>query len=85
VRFRDVDFDGVHLDFAIAGGEQAVILAEPGVENTLALLLKRHITPTGGIVSIGGSELGSFNMYLLRSAVMVLNRPTIVDVCCANT
>jgi putative ABC transport system ATP-binding protein len=80
VRFRDVDFDGVHLDFAIAGGEQAVILAEPGVENTLALLLKRHITPTGGIVSIGGSELGSFNMYLLRSAVMVLNRPTIVDV-----
>ena len=80
LRFRGVDFDGVHLDFAIAGGEQAVILAEPGVENTLALLLKRHITPKGGFVSIGGSELGSLNMYLLRSAVTVLNRPTIVDV-----
>ena len=80
VRFRDVDFDGAHLDFAIASGEQAVILAEPGIERTLALLLKRHVTPKGGIVSIGGSELGSLDMYLLRSAVMVLNRPTIVDI-----
>lgn len=80
VRFRDVEANGVHLDFAIASGEQAVILAEPGVESTLALLLKRHVTPKGGIVSIGGSELGSLDMYLLRSAVMVLNRPTIVDV-----
>lgn len=80
VRFRNVEVDRAHLDFGIASGEQAVVLADPGIENKLALLLKRHVTPHGGIVSIGGSELGNFDMYLLRSAVMVLNRPTIVDV-----
>ncbi|HCW61783.1 MAG TPA: ABC transporter ATP-binding protein, partial [Sphingobium sp.] len=52
----------------------------PGVESQIALLLKRHANPDRGLVSIGGSELGSFDMYLLRSAVVVLNRPTIVDV-----
>ncbi|WP_062732853.1 ABC transporter ATP-binding protein [Sphingobium abikonense] len=80
VRFRDVVLDRSHFDFAIGSGEQAVIVAEPGVESQIALLLKRHANPDRGLVSIGGSELGSFDMYLLRSAVVVLNRPTIVDV-----
>jgi len=80
VRFRQVELGRSHFDFEIRSGEQAVALAEPGVESQIALLLKRHTTPDTGIVSIGGSELGSFDMYLLRSAVMVLNRPTIVDV-----
>lgn len=80
VRFRDVNLAGSHFDFAVSSGEQAVIVAEPGVESQLALLLKRHAHPDRGLLSIGGSELGSFDMYLLRSAVVVLNRPTIVDV-----
>lgn len=80
VRFRDVEYDNARFNFEIASGEQAVLLAEPGIESKLALLLKRHVTPDSGMVSIGGSELGSFDMYLLRSAVMVLNRPTIVDI-----
>jgi putative ABC transport system ATP-binding protein len=80
VRFRAVQLAGSHFDFAIHSGEQVVIVAEPGVENQIALLLKRHASPERGLLSIGGSELGSFDMYLLRSAVMVLNRPTIVDV-----
>lgn len=80
VRFREVEYDNTHLNFEIASGEQAVLLAAPGIESTLALLLKRHVNPEAGMVSIGGSELGSFDMYLLRSAVMVLNRPTIVDI-----
>ncbi len=80
VRFRNVELAGAHFDFAIESGEQAVILAEPGVENQIALLLKRHVNPDRGLLTIGGSDLGSFDMYLLRSAVVVLNRPTIVDV-----
>lgn len=80
VRFRNVELGGSRFDFAIGSGEQAVIVAEPGVESQVALLLKRHATPDRGLVSIGGSELGSFDMYLLRSAVIVMNRPTIVDV-----
>ncbi|KFG91829.1 ABC transporter ATP-binding protein [Sphingobium herbicidovorans NBRC 16415] len=80
VRFRNVELAGSRFDFAIDSGEQAVILAGPGVENQIALLLKRHVNPDRGLLTIGGSDLGSFDMYLLRSAVVVLNRPTIVDV-----
>lgn len=80
VRFRSVELGESRFDFAIGSGEQAVIVAEPGVESQIALLLKRHATPDRGLLSIGGSELGSFDMYLLRSAVIVMNRPTIVDV-----
>lgn len=79
-RFRNVELDGSLFDFAVSSGEQAVVLAEPGVENQIALLLKRHANPDRGLLTIGGSDLGSFDMYLLRSEVMVLNRPTIVDV-----
>lgn len=80
VRFRNVELADSRFDFAIDSAEQAVILAEPGVENQIALLLKRHVHPDRGLLTIGGSDLGSFDMYLLRSAVVVLNRPTIVDV-----
>lgn len=80
VNFREVVLNGSFFDFAIGSGEQAVIVAEPGVESQIALLLKRHASPERGLLSIGGSELGSFDMYLLRSAITVLNRPTIVDV-----
>jgi putative ABC transport system ATP-binding protein len=80
VHFREVALNRSCFDFAIGSGEQAIVVAEPGVENQIALLLKRHATPDRGLLSIGGSELGSFDMYLLRSAVVVLNRPTIVDV-----
>lgn len=80
VRFRDVEYDDARFNFEIDSGEQALLLAEPGIESKLALLLKRHVTPERGIVSIGGNELGNLDMYLLRSAVMVLNRPTIVDI-----
>lgn len=80
VRFRSVESGDSRFDFAIDSGEQAVIVAAPGVENQIALLLKRHVKPEKGLLTIGGSDLGSFDMYLLRSEVVVLNRPTIVDV-----
>jgi putative ABC transport system ATP-binding protein len=85
VRFREVEIGEnriglARLDFEIASGEQIVFAAAPGIENEVALLLKRHHTPHAGIVSIGGSELGSLDSYLLRSAVTVLSRPTIVDI-----
>lgn len=80
VHFRGVALVGSRFDFAIGSGEQAVVVAEPGIENQIALLLKRHANPERGLLSIGGSELGSLDMYLLRSAVVVLNRPTIVDI-----
>nr|WP_209023356.1 ABC transporter ATP-binding protein [Sphingomonas jejuensis] len=80
VRLRGVEIADSRLDFEVASGEQIVAVVEPGVERILALVLKRHATPSRGLVSVGGSELGAFDMYLLRSAVVVLNRPTIIEV-----
>ena len=80
VRFRTVELGESRFDFLLDSGEQAVVVADPGVENQIALLLKRHVNPERGLLTIGGSDLGSFDMYLLRSEVVVLNRPTIVDV-----
>lgn len=80
VRFRNVELASSRFNFSIESGEQTVMLAEPGVERQIALLLKRHVNPDTGLLTIGGSDLGSFDIYLLRSAVVVLNRPSIVDV-----
>ncbi|WP_239804552.1 ABC transporter ATP-binding protein [Croceicoccus hydrothermalis] len=80
IRMRNVEVEGGRFDFSVGSGEQLVTVMEPGVDRMLALLLKRHAMPDRGIVSIGGSDLGAFDTYLLRSAVMVLDRPTIVEV-----
>ena len=80
VRLRDVTLDGTRFDFALASGEQLVTVAEPGVDRLLALVLKRHATPEHGLVTVGGSDLDGLNVYLLRSAMVVLDRPTIVEV-----
>ncbi len=44
------------------------------------MLLKRHALPDRGLVRIGNADLGSFDMYRLRSEVTVLDRSTIVEV-----
>ena len=80
VALRDVRLDGVRFDFALKSGERLVTVPEPGVDRLLALLLKRHVTPGHGLVTVGGSDLGGLDMYLLRSEIIVLDRPTIVEV-----
>ena len=67
-------------NFSLAAGERLVTVPEPGVERTLSMLLKRHVAPEHGLVTVGGSDLGGLNMYMLRSDVIVLDRPTIVEV-----
>lgn len=80
MRMRDVVLGDAHLSFSMKSGEQLVAFIEPGMESLLAVLLKRHAVPDRGQVLVGGGDIGMFDMYLLRSAIMVLNRPTIVEV-----
>lgn len=80
VTLNDVVFNGARYNLALAAGEQLVTVAEPGAERFLAMLLKRHALPDRGLIRIGGGDLGSFDMYHLRSGVMVLDRSTIVEV-----
>ncbi len=80
ISLRDVQLNGVHMNFALQSGERLITVPEPGVDRTLSLLLKRHVAPEHGLMTIGGSDLGGLNMYLLRSEIIVLDRPTIVEV-----
>lgn len=80
IALRDVRLGETQLHFALAAGERLVTVPEAGVERTLSMLLKRHVAPDHGLVTVGGSDLGGLNMYLLRSEIIVLDRPTIVEV-----
>lgn len=79
IRLRDVRHGGHRFDFALESGAQVGVLAAPGVERSLVALLKRLELPQTGFVSVGGADLGTFDMYRLRSDVIVLDRPTIVE------
>ncbi|MGF7152218.1 putative ABC transport system ATP-binding protein [Sphingomonas zeicaulis] len=79
VKLTDVTFDGARFDLSIGAGEQLVAVGAAGAERRLALLLKRHAQPDRGLIRIGGAELGALDMYRLRSDVMVVDRPTIVE------
>lgn len=79
IRLSGVEHDGRRFDFAVAAGEQLAVVAAPGVERALAMLLKRHQTPARGLVIVGGRDIGGFDTYRLRAEVMVLDRPSFVE------
>ncbi len=80
VRLDRVVTEDARFDFALAAGEQLVTRADDGAERLLAMVLKRHVVPERGLVLVGGADMATFDMYLLRSEVMVLDRPSIVEV-----
>ena len=79
VRMSHVEYDGRHFDFQVAAGEHLAVVAAPGAEHALAMLLKRHDAPDRGLVVIGGRDIAGFDMYRLRAEVMVLERPSFVE------
>ena len=80
VQLSGVEIEHARFDFALAAGEQLVTLSEGGAERLLAMVLKRHLVPERGLITVGDADMATFDMYLLRSEVMVLDRPTIVEV-----
>ncbi|GHH21680.1 ABC transporter ATP-binding protein [Sphingomonas glacialis] len=80
VRLDRVVIEGARFDFELAAGEQLVTRADGGAERLLAMVLKRHVIPERGLVTVGGADMATFDMYRLRSEVMVLDRPSIVEV-----
>ncbi|VWX48326.1 ABC transporter ATP-binding protein [Novosphingobium sp. 9U] len=72
-------FGPARLNLELAAGTQAIAAAEPGMERLLATLLKRHVRVASGLVTLGGADIGSLDMFRLRSDVIVLDRATIVE------
>ncbi|MDG5488254.1 ABC transporter transmembrane domain-containing protein [Sphingomonas sp. BGYR3] len=84
IRFRGVQHHGVTLDFEVAAGKQLAVATPPGLDRTIAFLLRRHETAERGIVTVGGADIASFDMYRLRADIRVLDRPTIVEMSIRN-
>ncbi|MBN2972844.1 ABC transporter ATP-binding protein [Roseomonas aeriglobus] len=79
IRLSRVEIDGHRFDFEVSTGEQLAVVAAAGVDRVLAMLLKRHLAPDRGLVVVGGQDIGGFDTYRLRAEVMVLDRPSFVE------
>ncbi|QHL91400.1 ABC transporter ATP-binding protein [Sphingomonas changnyeongensis] len=81
--FRGVRVDlgntEARLDLEITPSSRLVAAAAPGMERQFSSLLKHHFAPIGGMITVGGADINDFDVYQLRSEVIVLNRPTIVE------
>ncbi|WP_184075246.1 ABC transporter transmembrane domain-containing protein [Sphingomonas prati] len=80
VQLSGVEVEQARFDFTLAAGEQLVTLSDGGAERLLAMVLKRHIIPERGLVTVGNADMATFDSYRLRSEIMVLDRPSIVEV-----
>lgn len=78
VRFQHIS-GPVCFDFEIPGGSRLVAQGSPGMERQFSTLLKRHLKPDKGLITIGGVEIGVLDVLELRSDVQVLDRPAVVE------
>ncbi len=77
--FRGVRVGPVRFDLSLPAGARLAASAGPEVERRFTLLLKRHLKPELGFVALGGVDLASLDVYRLRTEVVVLDRPMIVE------
>ncbi len=78
VRFQYMGSD-VRFDLAIPEGSNLVANGDPGMERVFADFLKRHLKPDGGVALLGGVDIASIDILKLRSDIIVLDRPNIVE------
>lgn len=79
LQFKDVHIGNAVFNCTIPYRAKLVAAADPDTQRAFALLLKRHSPPDSGLITLGGSELSVLDVYRLRSDVIVLDRPTIVE------
>ena len=77
--FSDVRIGDLRIDCTIPFKSKLIAAADADTQRAIALLLKRHRPPDGGFITLGGVELSALDAYQLRSDVIVLDRPTIVE------
>jgi putative ABC transport system ATP-binding protein len=77
--FSDVRLGDVRIDCTVPYRAKLIAAADHDTQRAFALLLKRHRQPDAGFITLGGIELSALDAYRLRSDVIVLDRPTIVE------
>ncbi|MCU0758830.1 MAG: ABC transporter ATP-binding protein/permease [Steroidobacteraceae bacterium] len=78
VRFTH-EFGPVQFNLTLPEGASLVACGDPGMERLFSRLLKRHLRPESGLVVLGGVDIASLDIVELRSDVIVLDRPNIVE------
>nr|WP_310523106.1 ABC transporter ATP-binding protein [Polymorphobacter sp.] len=69
----------VRFDLEIADGARLVAQGSPGMERAFSTLLKRHLKPDKGMITIGGIDITALDVLELRTDVQVLDRPAVVE------
>ncbi len=68
------------IDLTIPSGKTIFARAEShGMQRLFTNLLKRFDQPKGGLLSLGGHDVTSLDVLALRRLVIVLDRPTMVE------
>ena len=68
------------LNFEVPSGVTVMAAASNhGVQRLITDLLKRHVEPRGGYISFGGADILDTEVYALRQQILVLDRPTIIE------
>ncbi len=68
------------FDLRIPGGMLVQAAAEAhGVQRLFTNLLKRFVEPQGGTLTLGGDDITATEVHVLRREVMVLDRPSLVE------
>ncbi|WP_439533703.1 ABC transporter ATP-binding protein [Polymorphobacter sp.] len=89
VRSTDLQFANVrfslpgnpcHLDFSVPGGTRVIAQGPPSMERRISNLLKRQTRPDSGLILLGDVDIGTLDVLRLRTDVIVLDRPNIVEV-----
>lgn len=78
VRFHH-DYGPVLFNLTIPEGANLVASGDPGMERVFSHMLKRHLRPDGGVTLLGGVDITAVDILELRSDVIVLDRPNIVE------
>lgn len=68
------------FNFSLESG--AVVMAHAinhGIQRLVTNLLKRHVDARGGYIAFGGSDIVETEVHALRREIMVLDRPTLVE------
>lgn len=69
-----------NLRFSIPSGSVVMAAAQNhGIQRLITNLLKRHEPARGGYISFGGADIMETDVHALRREIVVLDRPTLVE------
>lgn len=68
------------LNFTIpAGATIKAAVSDHGLQRLFSHLLRRHVDPEAGFISVGGGDILAADIHALRQHIIIIDRPTIIE------